>query len=92
MDNLWLLTEERPKPSVVLQIINMYCTDFADSVSVLGEIKIKPIIENGFFKFIYVVENLSVGKAHNIFIKTDVSNRRELLQLYNKWIENQVIC
>ena len=28
MDHLWLLTEERPKPSVVLQIIKMYCKDF----------------------------------------------------------------
>ena len=27
MDHLWLLTEERPKPSVVLQIIKMYCKD-----------------------------------------------------------------
>lgn len=74
MDNLWLLTEERPKPSVVLQIVNMYSTDFSDSVSMLGEIKIKPIIENGFFQFIYVVENLRVGKAQNIFIKTVSGN------------------
>lgn len=37
---------------------------------------------------------ISIGTVkthvHNIFTKTDVSNRRELAQVYNKWIENQV--
>ncbi|WP_337366556.1 hypothetical protein [Phascolarctobacterium sp.] len=70
MDNLWLLTEERPKPSVVLQIINMYCRDFSDSAFCTGDIKIKPIITNGFFQFIYVVENINVKSARNIYIKT----------------------
>lgn len=70
MDNLWLLTEERPKPSVVKQIIDMYCVDFNDVSTVTNEIRIKPIIENGFFKFIYVVENLHVQNAQNIYIKT----------------------
>ena len=39
---------------------------------------------------------ISIGTVkthvHNIFIKTDVSNRRELLQVYNKWAENQAVC
>ena len=74
MDNLWLLTEERPKPSVVLQIIKMYCKDFSDSFSTHGNIKIKPVIKNGFFQFIYVVENLLVGNAQNIYIKTVSGN------------------
>ena len=29
MENLWILTEERPKPSVILQIIELYQRDFA---------------------------------------------------------------
>lgn len=70
MDNLWLLTEERPKPSVILQIIDMYCSDFDDSIVQKETIKIKPIIENGTFKFIYVVEGLKVNNADNIYIKT----------------------
>ena len=70
MDNLWLLTEERPKPSVILQIIEMYCSDFNDRIVAKGDIKIKPIIESGKFKFTYVVENLKVGNAESIFIKT----------------------
>ncbi len=39
VDHLWLLTEERPKPSVVLQIIKMYCKDFDDRITLHNEIK-----------------------------------------------------
>lgn len=70
MENLWLLTEERPKPSVILQIIEMYCNDFEDKIALKEEIRIRPIIENGVFKFIYVIEGLKVYGAKNIYIKT----------------------
>lgn len=70
MENLWLLTEERPKPSVILQIIEMYCNDFDDKITLKEEIRIKPIIENGVFKFIYVIEGLKVDGANSIYIKT----------------------
>ena len=70
MDILWLLTEERPKPSVILQIIEMYCNDFDDTIMLNTEIKIKPHIENGCFKFIYEVEGLKVNNADKILIKT----------------------
>lgn len=70
MENLWLLTEERPKPSVILQIVEMYCNDFNDEITLKEEIRIKPIIENGVFKFIYVIEGLKVDGANNIYIKT----------------------
>lgn len=49
MDNLWLLTEERPKPSVVEQIINWYCKDFDDQITEKLEIKVRPKIEKGIF-------------------------------------------
>lgn len=70
MDNLWLLTEERPKPSVILQIIEMYCIDFDDKILVRKDIKIKPIINNGIFKYVYVIEGLKLENADKIFIKT----------------------
>lgn len=70
MDNIWLLTEERPKPSVILQIIEMYCADFGDKITLQETIKIKPIIQNGKFVFTYIVEGLKVEKADNIYIKT----------------------
>ena len=40
MDKIWLLTEERPKPSVILQIIEMYCADFADKILLQDTIKV----------------------------------------------------
>lgn len=70
MENLWLLTEERPKPSVILQIVEMYCNDFDDEITLKEEIRIKPIIENGVFKFVYIIEGLKVDGANNIYIKT----------------------
>ena len=69
MDNLWLLTEERPKLSVIIQIINMYCEDFNDEYYE-NSIHIVPIFENKKFTFTYKVEGLFVNNANNIFIKT----------------------
>lgn len=74
MNNLWLLTEERPKQSVVLQIIEMYCKDFNDRITEHSEIKILPHIENGYFKFVYEIEGLSVATANKIYIKTVSGN------------------
>lgn len=70
MDNLWLLTEERPKSSVIKQILEMYCKDFNDELSIVGDIRIRPVIEEGYFKFVYIVENISVSNAEHIYIKT----------------------
>ena len=71
MDNLWLLTEERPKPSVVKQIIDIYCNDFDDKITLLEEIKIKPLIKNGVFSFVYEVEGLKVNNA-NLYSPEDI--------------------
>ncbi len=70
VDNLWLLTEERPKASVIIQIINMYCTDFNDSITLCDNVKIRPCIKNSVFQFVYQVEGLTVKNAASIFIKT----------------------
>lgn len=74
MDNLWLLTEERPKPSVILQIIEMYCADFNDRIINKGCVKIKPIITDGIFKFVYIVEEICVENIDKIYIKTVSGN------------------
>ena len=70
MDHIWILTEERPKVSVILQIIDMYCTDFHDTITRRDNVKIKPMIDNGVFQFVYLVEGLRVAGAGNIYIKT----------------------
>lgn len=70
-DNIWILTEERPKNHVVLKILELYAKDFDDTISEneLG-ISIEPIIESGIFKFTYEVKNVSVKKANKIYLKT----------------------
>ena len=70
MDNIWLLTEERPKPSVIQQIIDAYCADFGDHCTPNGDIKIRPHIENGVFAFVYEVEGITLSNAQNIYLKT----------------------
>ena len=77
MDNLWILTEERPKASVILQIVEMYCKDFSDKITLNHNIKIKPIIEKGVFQFVYIVEGLRVAKAKEIYICTCHRHHRE---------------
>jgi len=68
-DYIWLLAEERPKPTVVLQIIKAYCEDFGDSEIHNNNIKIKPIIKNGVFQFKYRVKGIKVANAKKIYIK-----------------------
>ena len=43
--NLWLLTEERPKRTVVKQIITKFAED-RNLKAEFNELEIKPIIEN----------------------------------------------
>lgn len=44
MDNIWILTEERPKESVVKTILELMRDDFDISLNVT-DVKIKPIID-----------------------------------------------
>ena len=74
MDNLWLLTEERPKVSVVKQIIRQYCEDFDDGFVFEENVKIVPQIENGIFKFTYDVIGIRLRNLGNIYIKTVSGN------------------
>ncbi len=72
-DNIWILTEERPKNSVVQKILELYAKDFSDSFQKENpnfDIQIEPIIENGKFQFTYKVSNVQIGKANEVFLKT----------------------
>ena len=68
MDNLWILTEERPKNSVVKTIIEEYCN--TNNIGwTCEEIKIKPKVKDGLFIFEYLVEGLAVDNIGEINIK-----------------------
>lgn len=72
MENLWILTEERPKPSVILQIIELYQRDFAGEIIYINKenIKIKPIFTDNNFMFKYIVEGITLKNINEIVIKT----------------------
>ena len=70
-DNIWILTEERPKNSVVTKILELYAADFDDSLSIESDgISIEPIIKDGVFTFTYIVANATVENAEKIYLKT----------------------
>lgn len=71
MDNLWILTEERPKPSVIKTILKTYCEDFNERLDDSNEeISIDPCIRGGAFSFLYEVVGVRVSGSDRIFIKT----------------------
>ena len=75
-------------------IFHLFCSTYLFTVR--EQEVFKHLLEDKNNKLISESLYISIGTVkthvHNIFIKTNVSNRRELLQVYNKWIENQVIC
>lgn len=76
MDNLWILTEERPKASVICQIIELYERDFGSIIKTIDKpnVKIRADFQNGFFQFSYTVEGISVQDIDKIIIKTVSGN------------------
>lgn len=70
MDNLWILTEERPKISVIKQIIALYVHDFGGNVIKAEEIKIIPEINAEIFNFSYNVTGISLENIGKISILT----------------------
>lgn len=74
MNNLWILTEERPKISVIKQIIDLYVRDLGDKILENEEIKIIPEIDTGIFQFSYNVTGISLENIDKISILTVSGN------------------
>lgn len=70
MDNLWILTEEKPKLSVIKEILELYCRDFEDEGRFSENLKINPVFENSKFKFIYTFEGVKLSKCSQIILST----------------------
>jgi len=68
MDNIWILTEERPKESVVKTILELLQSDFNIFLNV-GDVVIKPIIEESYFKFTYIVEGVNSTNFDKVYLK-----------------------
>ena len=68
MDNIWILTEERPKESVVKTILELLQSDFNISLNITNVV-IKPIIEESTFKCTYIVEGVNSALFDKVYLK-----------------------
>lgn len=68
-NNLWILTEERPKSEVIKQILDLFARDYKIACFV-DTIRILPILENGQFTFLYEVVGFNCNKINKVLIKT----------------------
>ena len=71
MTNLWILTEEKPKRSVVIEILKKYSFEFNKKIEVDSKgIIIAPIFEDKKYSFTCEVYGISVEGIENIYLKT----------------------
>ena len=68
-NNLWILTEERPKREVIANILMMFAKD-NEFACFVDTIRILPILENGRFTFLYEVVGFRYNKIERVFIKS----------------------
>jgi hypothetical protein len=66
--NIWILTEERPKPNVIQVILKKIGSDKGFTVKSEG-LRIMPVIRDGQFTFTYMVSQVSCAGFDNVFIK-----------------------
>jgi len=67
-ENLWLLTEERPKKEVIALIFQKFAKDHSVAVFI-DTIRILPVIDEGKFTFTYEVIGLKCNIINKVFIK-----------------------
>ena len=72
-NNLWLLTEERPKKEVLATIFQKFAKDYGFAVFI-DSLRIFPILENDKFTFTYEVTGFRCNKVDKVLIKTVSGN------------------
>lgn len=72
-NNLWFLTEERPKKEVLIRIFEKFAKDNGFAVFV-DTIRIFPILENNKFTFTYEVMGFRCNSVDKVYIKTISGN------------------
>lgn len=68
--NIWFLTEEKPKLSVIRQLLQIYKEDFGVDYTCGEQISIRPIVRDSVFTFTYRVSGITVDGIENLFVKT----------------------
>lgn len=66
--NIYFLTEEKPKISSILSILQIYKNDFGIDFSCNDTPIIMPILHNDTFSYTYELRNISVNGIDNIYI------------------------
>ena len=84
-NNLWFLTEERPKKEVLQTIIHKFLKDFG-FVGFVRPLIIRPILDSNKFTFTYEVTGLECNKVDKVYIKTvsGISSFTDFLIFYQK--------
>lgn len=67
--NLWILTEERPKKTVLRTIFEKFARDNEYAV-IVDTIRILPLLDNESFSFTYEVKGFHCNKVNKVLIKT----------------------
>lgn len=72
MTNLWILTEEKPKKSVVFTILKKYATEYNKNLEVRMDenFEIIPLFNKKIFTFKYEVKGVSLSDINKIYLKT----------------------
>ena len=70
MKNLWILTEERPKPEVITTIVEKFARDQHLKSSSRDQVQNLPIISDGRFTFTYQVNGIYCEDVNQIFIRS----------------------
>src|SRR5574344_615204 len=71
MTNLWILTEEKPKRSVVIEILKKYSLEFKKTIEIdPNGIIIAPIFEEKRYSFTCEVYGITIEGIENIYLKT----------------------
>lgn len=67
-NNIWILTEERPKRNIIGKIIELYLNQ-KKIAGFINTIRILPLIDEEKFTFIYKISGLDCNKIDNIYLK-----------------------
>lgn len=72
MTNLWILTEEKPKKSVVFTILKKYATEYNKNLEVRMDenFEIIPLFNKKIFTFKYEVKGVTLSGINKIYLKT----------------------
>ncbi len=84
-NNLWFLTEERPKKEVLATIFQKFAKDYGFAVFV-DTLRIFPILEDNKFTFTYEVTGFRCNKVDKVYVKTvsGYSSFTDFLIFYQK--------